>query len=318
MRIVALLLCLISAVGASTAAARCEPGRVLLQVLGSGGPELDDGRASSGYLLRLDGRARLLVDAGGGSARNFERSGARLEDLRAILFTHFHVDHSVELPTYIKAMYFSPRDTDLMLYGPSGNRLMPSTGEFLQDLFGPQGAFRYLNEYLDPDQPADFHLLGTDVPLEPRTRHAYRLADGTAVAAVPVHHGPIAALAWRVELGGCAVTFSGDMSNRYQTLTGLAAGSDLLVAHNAVPQGATGIARQLHMPPSEIGRIAADAKVGRLVLSHRMRRTLGREAETLAEVRARYRGPVDFADDMDCFDPADPHSGRSAACPGHK
>jgi len=41
---------------------------IAVQVLGSGGPELQDKRACSSYLVWQDGQARVLVDAGGGSA----------------------------------------------------------------------------------------------------------------------------------------------------------------------------------------------------------------------------------------------------------
>ena len=58
---------------------------------------------------------------------------------------------------------------------------------------------------------------------------------------------------------------------------------------------------RLHMPPSVIGQIAGDAHVKSLVLSHRMLRTLGKEAETEAEIRKRYSGPITFANDLDCF-----------------
>ena len=40
----------------------CGAHGVWLQVLGSGGPELDDGRASSGYVIWRDGKARIIVD----------------------------------------------------------------------------------------------------------------------------------------------------------------------------------------------------------------------------------------------------------------
>jgi len=32
-----------------------------------------------------------------------------------------------------------------------------------------------------------------------------------------------------------------------------------------------------------------------------MLRTLGKEPQTLSEIRARYSGPVEFANDLDCF-----------------
>jgi ribonuclease BN (tRNA processing enzyme) len=68
-----------------------------------------------------------------------------------------------------------------------------------------------------------------------------------------------------------------------------------------VPEGATGVERRLHMPPSVIGEIAEKAHVKNLVLSHRMLRTLGKETQTLAEIRKSYAGPLEFANDLDCF-----------------
>ena len=38
-----------------------------------------------------------------------------------------------------------------------------------------------------------------------------------------------------------------------------------------------------------------------LVLSHRMLRTLGKEDQTVAEIKKHYSGPVTFANDLDCF-----------------
>ena len=56
------------------------------------------------------------------------------------------------------------------------------------------------------------------------------------------------------------------------------------------------------MPPSTIGRIAQAAQVDELVLSHRMLRTLGREAETRAAIAKSFSGEMRFADDLDCFE----------------
>jgi hypothetical protein len=48
-------------------AENCGGEGVAVQVLGSGGPELQAKRASSSYLVWQDGQARVLIDAGGGS-----------------------------------------------------------------------------------------------------------------------------------------------------------------------------------------------------------------------------------------------------------
>ena len=104
-----------------------------------------------------------------------------------------------------------------------------------------------------------------------------------------------------MEIGGKVLVFSGDTNGEGEGLVRLAMNADLFIAHNAVPEGAVGIERRLHMPPSVIGQIAEDAKVKRLVLSHRMLRTLGTEDQTQSEIKKRYLGPVVFANDLDCF-----------------
>src|ERR1044071_1306222 len=93
----------------SARAQSCGSRGVAVQVLGSGGPELQDGRASSRYLVWEDGQARALVDAGGGSAIRFGESGAQMSQLDLILFTHFHVDHSGDFSALIKSSWFENR-----------------------------------------------------------------------------------------------------------------------------------------------------------------------------------------------------------------
>ena len=277
----------------------CGEDGVWLQVLGSGGPELDDGRTSSSYVISHKGKARLLIDIGSGSNYRFEESGASLNDLDVILLSHMHVDHSNDLPALIKASFFSDRNRDLYLYGPSGNNFMPSATKFVQNLFGANGAYQYLSSYLDGGE--SFRLLPHDVDATGKAEQLVLADSRYRISAAPVHHGPIPALAWRVEIAGKIIVFSGDMNNDNDTLVTLAKQADLLVAHHAVPEGARGVARNLHMPPSVIGQIAAKARVKQLVLSHRMNRTLGQEKISTAQIRKQYNGSMQFADDLQCF-----------------
>ncbi len=283
--------------------AQCNADAVKLQILGSGGPELDDQRASSSYLVWVNNQATVLVDMGSGSSLNFERSGAKINDLEVVAFSHFHVDHSADFPALVKAAFFSNRTRSLPIYGPDGNKLMPSANEFVQGFFGKQGSYRYLQDYLIADQQGAFWLDVTTVNLNRKQIQSFPFNDGFTLNAIQVHHGPLPALAWRVNTQGCSITFSGDMSNRFQTLVKLAKNSDILVAHNAIPESATGIARNLHMPPSEIGKIAQAVQVKKLILSHRMQRTLGTEKTTLKLIRKFYPGEVLFAEDLDVISP---------------
>jgi ribonuclease BN (tRNA processing enzyme) len=161
-----------------------------LRVLGSGGPELSDRSASTSYLLSLDGKARLLLDTGPGSSLHFEVSGADFNDIDAVLFNHFHVDHSADFPAYIKASYFSGRDRDLPVYGPAGNALMPSTQEFIQGLFGKQGVYRYLNDYLAPETKAPYKLKPVEVTSKADQAFLIKLPPDVMLRVVSVPHGP--------------------------------------------------------------------------------------------------------------------------------
>ena len=64
------------------------------------------GRASTSYLVWEDGKARVLLDAGGGSALRFGESGARVADIDAVLFSHLHSDHSADFPVLVKSSQF--------------------------------------------------------------------------------------------------------------------------------------------------------------------------------------------------------------------
>lgn len=281
------------------AAIDCHEQGVWLQVLGSGGPEINDGRASSGYLVWQDGHARILVDMGSGSLSRFEQSKASINDLDVVLLSHLHADHSNDLPALIKSSFFTGRDRDLPLYGPTGNDLMPSTTSFVDKLFGVKGAFRYLNNFLDGT--GSYRLLPFNVDV--MSKDIVTIVDNNRyqISAIPVDHGPIPSIAWRVDINGKSLVFSGDMSNKKDVLRRLAKQVDILVAHHAIAEKANPIARNLHMPPSEIGRIAAKAAVKRLVLSHRMKRTLGKEKESLSIIGESYKGTVVFANDLQCF-----------------
>jgi ribonuclease BN (tRNA processing enzyme) len=281
-------------------AQNCGEKGVAVQVLGSGGPELEDKRASSSYLVWQDGQARVLIDAGGGSALRFGESGAKMSQLDVMLFTHFHVDHSADFPSLMFSSWFEDRNRPLPIYGPDGNKYFPSTVDFVHAFFNNRdGIYRYLSVLLVAQENGGYEVQPHDVTGNPSS--AVFQDEHLSAYAARVIHGGVPALGWRIEIGGKAVVFSGDTNGEGDDLVRLAKNADLFIAHNAVPEGATGVERRLHMPPSVIGQIAQQANVKQLVLSHRMLRTLGKEAQTLSEIRKSFSGPVTFANDLDCF-----------------
>jgi ribonuclease BN (tRNA processing enzyme) len=272
---------------------------VTLQVLGSGGPESGDKRASSGYIIWIDGKSKILIDFGGGASLRFEEAGARIQDLEVILLTHLHVDHTADLPALLKSSFFTRASGDLHVYGPDKNDFMPSTKSFVNRLFADnKGAWQYLGDHLDGR--ASLQLKAHNVSKSLKEKVIYKKGD-IIIKAISVHHGPIPAIAYRVNIGNKSITFSGDMNGDYHTLEKLAKDTSILVAHNAVPKGAKGVAARLHMTPKTIGEIAQKAKVKNLLLSHRMLRTLGKEKETQKEIKKYYKGSVKFVNDKSLY-----------------
>jgi ribonuclease BN (tRNA processing enzyme) len=272
----------------------CGSTGLAVQVLGSGGPDLRDKRASSSYLVWKDGKALVLIDAGGGSALRFGESGAEMSQLKVILFTHFHADHSSDLPALVLSSGFEGPKRPLPVFGPPGSDAFPSTTEFLDGLFGKShGAWRYMSHYLL--QPHD--VIAEDTPV-----NVFRSGD-LSVDAVRTDHGRTPALGWRVDIGGKLIVFSGDTGGYGKGLPRLVENADLLIAHNATSRSSDPDTIAILMPPLVIGQIAADAHVKRLVLSHRMAETLGKEheAQTSKDIRKHYKGPLRFANDLDCF-----------------
>jgi ribonuclease BN (tRNA processing enzyme) len=284
-----------------TYAESCSGRGIELQVLGSGGPEVQDKRASSGYVIWQDGKARILIDCGGGSALRFGQSNAQMKDLHVVLFTHFHVDHAADFPVLVKSSFFEDRTRPLPVFGPAGSGLFPSTTEFIKGhLDKKKGIYRYLSDYLTGGE-SSYAIKPNDVALNEDTINPVYSESGLKVYGLAVKHGIVPAIAWRVEIGGVAIVIAGDSDGENKNMVTLVKDADLLVATNAIPENAVGVERKLHMPPSVIGKIAADGKAKKLILSHRMLRTIGREDETIKFVSQSYKGPAVFANDLDCY-----------------
>ncbi|MGD2062140.1 MAG: MBL fold metallo-hydrolase [Nitrospirota bacterium] len=306
MRVAILLLSLVMIAGSPVlAAATCGQAGVAVQVLGSGGPIADDGRASSGYLVWVDGRARLLVDAGGGTFLRFGEAGANIADLDIICLTHLHTDHAADLPALLKGGYFSHRTRPLPIVGPSGVGDFPDTATFLQRLFARErGAFAYLYGFLGGSDglfatPARTVEAGATEPVQVWSE------GGLTVTAVGVHHGPVPALGYLVTARGKRIAFSGDQRGDAPGFTRMIHGADLLVMAHAIPQGAGRVARNLHATPEAIGRLAAGAEVHSLLLSHLMARSLAHLPESQAIIRRHYAGPRRVAEDLMCVELAE-------------
>ncbi len=286
----------------STAVASTCGGRFAVEILGSGGPLADDPRASSGYLVWIDGEAKVIVDLGGGIFLRFAETGASVQSLDAVLISHFHADHVADLPALLKSGSFESRDRPLTVVGPSKNQFFPGLYEFLRATFDKDnGAYRYLSGYLDSQQnwPA---LTTVEVDAFADKTENILVSDDVQIEAIPVNHGAVPALAYKVTADGASVVFAGDQSLLSNYFDESLAGSApfLLVAHHAI-SGAKGQPRGLHRDPGSIGEMASSMKAQKLVLSHNMKRALDGLDDGLRAINAIYDGPVEVAEDHACY-----------------
>jgi ribonuclease BN (tRNA processing enzyme) len=274
----------------------------IVQILGSGGPIADDGRASSGYLVWIDGKSKFLVDAGGGVFLRFGEAGARFEDIEHIAISHFHTDHSTDLVALLKSGYFSNRSRPLSVSGPSAGGDYPGTDAYLNSLLASErGAYAYLDGYLDGSEGL---VKLEPIIVNPDSREPVSVYSDSQkeveIFALGVPHGPVPALAFKIRSGQQSIVFSGDQNGSSDAFVDFARGADVLVMHMPVPENIGGVGRKLHAPPSVIGKIAAETGSGKLVLSHFMARSLENREENLYQIRSQFSGPVVMANDLDC------------------
>lgn len=295
-QVAAVALLLVGAVAHANEGCQRE-GRIVLQVLGSGGPIADDGRASTGYLVWVDGRSRVLIDTGGGTFLRFGEAGARFEDLDFIGLSHLHTDHSADFPALIKSGNFSRRERALPIAGPDGDGEFPGLEGFLQALFGDGGAYAYLGSFLNGTNGKPM-LVPREIAKGEQA--AAFLGDRFRVDALRVPHAMVPTVAFRVSIGDQSLVFSSDQNGSDPAFVEFAKGATVLVMHMVVPEGDTGVGRRLHAPPSVIGDIAAEAAPRVLVLSHFMARSLAALDGNVSLVRGRFDGDVVLAEDLGC------------------
>lgn len=279
----------------------CGDEGVWLQILGGGGPEMNDGETPASYAVFLDNQARLVVDPASGSSSLFERAGGRMGDVDAIVLTNARAERVMDLPAFLMGARDAARNRLLPILGPGPADGHPGTETVVARLIGPEGAFPHMADYLPPRAVGRFRASPQDVPATGERRWADFASEHLRLSAIPAYHGGIPALAWKAELGGKTIVFAGDTNNQRANLAEFARDADALVIHHSIPEGTRGTLAEFHMTPGQIGQIAAQANVRMVVLGHRMTRTRGKESLSTAAIEKHYEGSLIFADDLECW-----------------
>jgi ribonuclease BN (tRNA processing enzyme) len=283
----------------------CPVSPVALQILGSGGPRLSNDRASTSYLLWVGGKARMLVDMGGGSYLRLGQSQARLDDLALVAISHLHPDHVSDLPALLWVSH-QVRKAPLPLVGPSagkgvagpqGNDLAPDIATFLTRMFDEKvGAFQVMGATLGATTGNGVRLNVSGIDVLKSAPSAVFDADGLKVTAIGIPHGNMPTLAYRVETDQGSIVFSSDQNGSDPAFVEFAKGADILIMHLMTP---VGMKNPLHAEPAVVGRIAQEVRPGRLIVSHIGLTGAALDA-AIADLKRFYSGPLIVGADMQC------------------
>jgi ribonuclease BN (tRNA processing enzyme) len=240
-----------------------------LTIVGCAGTFPGPDAACSSYLLEQDG-FRLLVDAGNGSTGALQRTIGLL-DLDAILISHLHGDHYLDLITYTYARRYHPEGSPgpLPLYGPSDIEfhLLGAFGRPVQDLLESVYEFRPVTE------PGHLSIGPFEVDLA-RVNH------------------PVETYAMRLTASGRSLAYSAD-TGVSDDLVKLAQSTDLFLCEASYLEGEDN-PPDIHLTGREAAEHALRAEVDRLVLTHLV--PWGDRDRTLAEATEVLTGDVLVAD----------------------
>ena len=271
--------------------------------LGTGCPVVSTSRYGPAQLLRHGDRA-VLVDCGSGVTQRLLAAGCPGRDLDAVLLTHLHSDHIVDLFQLIISSWHQGRDRPQRVYGPLGTRAYV---EGLMELWRPELEQRIAHE--QRPSTAALELAVTEIA------DGARLDLGAFQArAVEVDHKPVRHAFGFVFQGtgtDARIALSGD-TRRCAALIEAARGVELLVhevfIHREMPvvpgqRSAATVANvaAYHTLSDEVGKIAAEAGVGCLALTHFVPPGCDRQA-LLDEVAGDFTGPVVLAEDLTTID----------------
>ncbi|MGB5387430.1 MAG: MBL fold metallo-hydrolase [Eudoraea sp.] len=277
----------------------CDQEGIILQILGSGGPAAGDARASTGYLVWVDGRPLVMIDAGGGTFLRLQQAGAHIRNIEFLGISHFHPDHASELPALLWSDIFSNRPAPLNVSGPVGEGSDGLKGflSAVNDMAVPINAFTRINAIEVISQKDSITTVYKDELLN--------------VTAIGVNHANKPTLAYKVTIDNKSIVFGADQTLDTPGFINFAKGADLLVLHLAISEEADKPFTNLHAKPLKVGSMAQESGVQRLVLSHLMKLdsvhprakefSLWNINSNLIRVKDNYTGTIILAEDLKCI-----------------
>jgi ribonuclease BN (tRNA processing enzyme) len=250
-----------------------EERRLELIILGSSASCPAAGDACSGYLIRY-GETQILLDCGSGVLSNL-MTVTEPSRLSAIVITHFHPDHYIDLVPMRYGLRYSTRQASppRLFVPPGGAAFLERVGTALRNSPSFFNASFRVAEY-DPNRRLEIDDLGLSFQ---RTTHD-EPAWAVAVEANGQRTGRL--------------VFTSDTRDCPE-LASFARGADLLLCEATYPSGDPDLPSDNHLTSGQAGALAREAAASRLVLTHFWP---GFErSQFKSEAEAAFGGPVELA-----------------------
>jgi ribonuclease BN (tRNA processing enzyme) len=244
-----------------------------LTILGSGTLVPNGTRNSAGYFVELPD-ARVMMDCGAGTVHSLAKYGLRWEQMTHLFISHFHVDHVSELAALFLAFRHgmkTERREPLTIVGPRGlDRVMDG----LKLAFG--------SNLFDTKFPIAVRLISPGERIE--------LGRDSTLSVMKTPHTP-ESLAVRIESAGRVLCYTGDTAYD-DDLVGFFEGANVLISECSFREPRDGVS---HLSVSEAARLASEARVSKLIVTHFYFNV--DEAELKNELEHGYHGEVIIGSD---------------------
>ncbi|MGB3634608.1 MAG: MBL fold metallo-hydrolase [Rubrobacteraceae bacterium] len=220
------------------------------------------------------GNETFVFDLGSGAVRGMLHAGLDPFAVDRIFFTHFHPDHTVDVVPLLFAMNYGsnePRTRPLSVTGPEPFE------EFWEKIMNVWG------DWMEGDYPLKVSELPRECP-SPLD------LPGCHVSWTPAKHRP-ESIAYRLETEGRAFVYTGD-TEYSESVVELARGAHTMLIECSFPDDSPVPG---HLTPGSVARIASEANVGRIVLSHIY--PAADSLDLIADVEKGYEGETVVAED---------------------
>lgn len=167
--------------------------KVEIKFLGTGDAFASGGLDNSCFHVTA-GSYHLLIDCGASALISMKREKVKIEEIDAIIISHFHADHFGGVPAFILEQSFSKRKKSLTVIGPEGVEKKINS---LMGLIFPSGS-RF--------KPA-FDILYKEY----KSGKPFSVAENIELIAYKVKHTPLTIPhGLRLKIGNRIIAYSGD------------------------------------------------------------------------------------------------------------